>query len=329
MSYASGGLIQATDYNGFVGGATTPTGTINYVWSTGNGQYGYGQTALPTVSSTGVVYATQWATAINTINLISKHQSGSVTSLTAPSAGSLIAYLSAVTTSIATINTNHLANAVAGTTVVGATFNPGETVSNQQAAATFVITRTVTFNGGPDAARYFFNAGGRLNLIISAVNNDGSGRSGDMVSLLNGNIGGITNFAATTNSGRIGSGGTSATNLTSAGYYNITTSNTTIVQATSTTSGYTSDYANIFVSTNGVQGTNADNGTVLKFSIGMYSAARPTLPAPPAAAPGGTAPTTNTIVNDTINVTVNHHIDVVYPELTNITANTWGAVSIT
>ena len=45
MAYSQGGLIQATDYNGFVGTATQ-SGTINYVWSTGNGQFGYGQTAL-------------------------------------------------------------------------------------------------------------------------------------------------------------------------------------------------------------------------------------------------------------------------------------------
>jgi hypothetical protein len=54
MTYSSGGLIQATDYNGFVGGATT-AGTINYVWSTGNGQFGYGQTALSQVSATNTV----------------------------------------------------------------------------------------------------------------------------------------------------------------------------------------------------------------------------------------------------------------------------------
>ena len=44
MAYSQGGLIAATDYNNFVGTATT-SGTINYVWSTGNGQFGYGQTA--------------------------------------------------------------------------------------------------------------------------------------------------------------------------------------------------------------------------------------------------------------------------------------------
>ena len=57
MAYSSGGLIAAADYNGFVG--TSPSSTanrINTVWAVGNGQYGYGQTAVGTVSAGGVVY---------------------------------------------------------------------------------------------------------------------------------------------------------------------------------------------------------------------------------------------------------------------------------
>ena len=43
MTYTSGGLIQATDYNGFV--STTSGANVNNVWSTGSGDAGWGQSA--------------------------------------------------------------------------------------------------------------------------------------------------------------------------------------------------------------------------------------------------------------------------------------------
>ena len=96
MTYSQGGLIQPADYNNFVGSATS-SGGINYVWSTGNGQYGYGQSALSqAAASGGLVTAAQWASLINTMNAVGTHQSGSGTGYSAPTAGTLISYLSAV-----------------------------------------------------------------------------------------------------------------------------------------------------------------------------------------------------------------------------------------
>ena len=43
MTYVSGGLIQATDYNGFV--STTAGANVNATWSTGTTSAGYAQTA--------------------------------------------------------------------------------------------------------------------------------------------------------------------------------------------------------------------------------------------------------------------------------------------
>ena len=66
MTYTSGSLIQATDYNGFV--STTAGANINATWSTGTTSAGYGQTALATVSAAGTITATQWASLVNTIS---------------------------------------------------------------------------------------------------------------------------------------------------------------------------------------------------------------------------------------------------------------------
>ena len=66
MSYASGGLIEATDYNTLVGGnPVTSSGKLNTVWATGGSTAGYGQTALANVSVGQTVAASEWADLVN------------------------------------------------------------------------------------------------------------------------------------------------------------------------------------------------------------------------------------------------------------------------
>ena len=95
MTYSTGGLIQATDYNKFVqGGAAVDhnVANVNSIWGTGYGDKGYGQSGLlATVSTSNTVTATQWATLIARLNSISAHQSGSNTGITAPVTGGTIA----------------------------------------------------------------------------------------------------------------------------------------------------------------------------------------------------------------------------------------------
>jgi hypothetical protein len=83
MTYSVGGLIQATDYNGFA--STTTGGNVNVLWGTGTSDAGYGQsTTLATVSASGTVTATQWASLVNRISSIASHQGTTITARTAP-----------------------------------------------------------------------------------------------------------------------------------------------------------------------------------------------------------------------------------------------------
>jgi hypothetical protein len=317
MAYSQGGLIAATDYNNFVGtNPVTGSGTINAVWGIGNGQYGYGQTAVSQSASTaGTVTAAQWATLINTMNSVSTHQSGSGTGLTVPTAGSLITYLSAVSTDLGTYYTNHLNAASQGSTTTGTVYSPTATATNNTTYSGTVFTRTITF-ASADQARYFFNAGGQLNFVITSVgNNDGTSRSADAVTIIGTGLGGVSAFKATTNGGRTGSGSTVTTNTTSTGYYGLTTTATTLHQITTTSSTYAGDYVQLQWSTNGTAGYNADNGTVITLSMIYYSAHTSTT--------SGLYGSSG----DTLNITVNHRIDVVYPETTNL-GNSWGTVTI-
>lgn len=313
MTYSQGGLIQTTDYNTFVGSASnSSSGNINSVWSTGSGNVGYGQTALSqSATSTGTVTATQWSSLINTLNSVSTHQSGSGSGISAVTSGSTIAYLSSLSTSLGTVYTNRLNFATQGTTTTGSTYSPAFSAGNSYAAQTWTFTRTITF-ASANQARYFFNAGGQLNFVtISAVNNDASGRSGDWVTLIGTNLVNISAFRAQSNGGKSGTGGTVNTNNTALGYYNLTTTAQTIAKITSTTYTYTSDYVQVDVRSNGAQGANGDTGSIIYLDFTVYSQAHDSLH----------------LFNQTLNVTWNHRIDVVYPETTNLT-NSWGTVTI-
>ena len=328
MAYSQGGLIAAADYDTFVGVSPSSTAnTVNTVWAVGNGQYGYGQTAIPQVSAGNTVTAAQWATFINNLNSLRTHQTGAGSGIAAPTAGTTINYLSALSTQINSGYSGALLFNSQGTTTTGTATNTGFSNANTSSALTFSVSRTATF-ASADQARYFFNAGGQLNFVCgTATNNDGTTRSGDLVTLVNTNFISYPAFRAASGGGRTGTGGTANTNSTTIGYYQLTTSNQTLCQVTSATSGYTGDYILLQVLSNGAQGSNADKGTVITFTLTLYSGARTAIPAPPAAGPGGVPPTNNTTVNDSVNITVPNRLDIVYPETTNLT-NSWGTVTL-
>lgn len=310
MTYSSGGLIQATDYNGFVGGSNQ----LNTVWSTGSGDAGYGQTALATVSAGGTVTATQWASLINTLNSMLTHQSGSGSGISATTTGSVITYLSTLATNINTSYTNRLAFATVGATTTGTNLTTAWTNASTGSTLSGTWGARCAF-ASADAARYFFNAGGRLKFNFSASGSNGSGRSNEVVALA-GFMGGVATYGQRTNGGRTGTGGTLNTNNTALGYWNVTRNvNATIVSVTSTTAAYTSDTGSIYVNQNGTAGSYGDNGYNIDF-YGTLSSTSGTN------GPGGTY-----TFDDSLGVTINRSIDITYPETTNLT-NTWGTPTI-
>jgi hypothetical protein len=308
MSYAQGDLIEAADYNNLING----TNQLNTVWSTGSGDAGYGQTAISTVAAGSLVTATQWATLINTLNSTLTHQSGSGSGITAVTSGQRIDWLSTLQTNITTAYSNRVNANATGTAVTGSSLTTAWTISTTQGTDPGTAARAfgarATF-ASADAARYFFNAGGRLAFVCTAT---GTGnRSSAVVNLAN-YIGGVNTFRTTTNGGRTGTGGTLNTNDTTIGYYDLTTANATIVSVSSLTTNYTSDTATLLVRSNGPQGANGDAGSQVDFWLVLSSTS------------GGNA---GGSFDDSLNVTPDRRIDVTYPS-TGSLSNTWGAVTI-
>lgn len=312
MTYTAGQLVQAADYNGFVGGnAANVSGQLNTILGQGYGNAGYGQVSVGNVTAGGptLITATQWTTLVNGVNKVRKHQSGAgFTNIGTYTAGTLVNANNNVSGNLTTAYTGRLNYQAEGTTTTGSTVSPTFTAPNDTNSATFQFSRVATF-ASADQARYFFNAGGQLNFVIISVTNTGGTTRGATLATL-----AATNFSsmrvrAGNNSGRSGSGGTVTSSDTALGYYKSTTANATAVAINSTSGSYTGDTCTAFVKTNGVQGSNGDAGTTLTMSMQLFAA--------------GQSPA----FNDSINITVNHRIDVIYPSTTFL-ANTWGSVTI-
>jgi len=251
MTYSSGGLIQATDYNTFAGNTTAG---LNRVWSTGSGDAGWGQTDIATVSTSGIVTATNWATLVNNLSTTGSQSTTTITARTAPVTGNIVAILTNVATDITNCTTNRGNATSSGTqfgTFSGTTSKTSDTGSGQ-AAWTITFTHTVTFPSA-DQARYFWNAGGLVRLQYGksstgfTSDEDWNQLAGWCGSIY---ISGRVNSAAQTIAGQSytgttrigGTGGTQTTLATTTGWYQLTGSPATVFQLNNSTAPYSGEF---------------------------------------------------------------------------------------
>ena len=268
MSYAAGQIILDDEYNTFATGSASGTpnhgvANINTIWGVGNGNKGYGQgSTLAAVAAGGVVTATQWSTMTSRLSSIRNHQSSSYSPApSTPATGSLIQIL-----------TNFSASLSSGYSDVqtGQVYSRSSLASNNTDRTTgwttsTTTTVTVTF-ADADAVRYYFNSGGRIEFTFSRSGGTSTQKNTDWSNLCTdmGTI--LFNTNGTTASGYSGTFDTLATSI---GYYQMTTSNQTIVKKYNDTGNadYNLNYILIQAKSNGVQGSNADVGTILTFTI--------------------------------------------------------------
>jgi hypothetical protein len=294
MTYSSGGLIQATDYNGFA--STTAGANVNDIWSTGSGDKGWGQTALSTVSASGTVTATNWASLVNTISSMGSQTGTAITARTAPTTGNLIQVLAAINTDLTNITTNRNNAGANGSQFTGWSGTNSKTTSTN-GPFTITFNNTVTFASAA-AARYFFNGGGRIKLDYSktATGNLGDPEWNDLANTLCGDIY-FTGAAASktiasvayTGTTKIGGTGTPNVLSTGTGFYSLTPGGAavTIYRQYADTAPYTSNYIQTNVTLDG-------SSSVLTFSTTWVAADSDPISGGTASsgATPGTAPTT-------------------------------------
>jgi hypothetical protein len=312
MTYASGGLIQASDYNGFAGGdaGANVSGQLNTVLGIGFGNSGYGQTAVSNVSVAGQVTAAQWTSLVNGVNNVRKHQDGgSFSNLGTYTAGTTINATNDVSSNLTTAYTNRLASAASGPLVNQPSQNATQN-SSSAAEQTMTFTRTATF-GSSDQARYFFNAGGNIAIVIGTVTNTGGtsrGASlGNIVATLNGK--GMT--AAAQSPMATPAPYSETTDLTTNyGYYGQSTSLLTTYEISGSNYGaaYSGQTGKVQTKVTGTAGSYGGKGETISFTM------------------TGTSPAQSPAVNDSINITIAHYLQVRFPSSTYL-ANTWGGVT--
>jgi hypothetical protein len=263
MTYSSGSLIEAVDYNGFAN--NTVGANVNSVWGTGSGDAGWGQTGstLPTVAAAGSITATQWANLNNRIQSMATQTVTTITSRTSPVVGDTIGILSALNTDLTNCTTNRGNAGSSGTisdTWTGSTAKTTVTGSGQ-AAWTITWTHVITFPSA-DQARYFWNAGGlvRLDMSKSSTGTDSDPDWNTFASTVGQLfVSGRVNSASQTIAGtsytgftRVGGSGTPSPFATTIGWYSLASgaAATTMFQLNSAVAPYTGNFIRVTAAVN-------------------------------------------------------------------------------
>ena len=265
MTYTTGNLILATDYNSF---ATS----VNSVWNTN-----YGQNSVSPVAAGGTVTATQWATLNTTIASMASHQGTTITSRTNPTVGSIISALANVATDIASCVSNSANAATQGTqyTAWTGTSSKTSTTGSGTAPWTITFTQTITF-ANTTAATNFFNSGGLVKIQYSKTSTGLSSDSewNNFVNTVCGTIYLSSTGASKTINGvtytgttRVGGSGTPTILTTSTGFAQLTSSPTVIYKQFDSGAAYSSNY---------VQTTAQVSGAVLTLVTTWFDDGDPT-----------------------------------------------------
>ena len=240
MAYTSGDTILDDHYNGF---ATS----VNAIWGTGSGVRGLGQTTtVSSVSAGTTITATQWSTLLDRIRSISDHQGNdasiTIDTVTTPSAGNTISALTTLATDISTIDTS----AATATNAAGFGTAITDTADNTTAlTGTITQTDTLTF-ASANQMRYGFNAGGKVEVSWSLTGGTSDSKYDNWAALATA-CGTYQIFANT--SGKSGGSGTATTNNTNYGFYDQTSTPTTVFKQFEDSAPYTASYIELDLST--------------------------------------------------------------------------------
>ena len=240
MAYSSGGLVQATDYNALAG-------TIRAQWGVGSGAHGLGQStsAVSDVAAASTVTATQWTGLIQTINSCLAHEGQAQISPSSVTQGNLITYYGAITTGANAAYNNTISTGLALTdsaAVSATTASAWGTTGNRG----LLFTHNIAFASG-DAARYFFNAGGRLKLSFAKSGGSATSRNAEWAALATA----LGSIQMTGNDYiKVGGSGT-LSNLQHDGYYGATTSSVQKLLQYDGVGSYSSNYIASYVSVYG------------------------------------------------------------------------------
>ena len=247
MAYSSGGLVEAVDYNALAGRMRSQMGV-------GTSNHGLGQsvTAIADTAATAAVTAAQWTSLIQSANSCLSHEGQTLITPASVTAGNIVTYYAAIDTgtTLAYNSTGTTGLALTDSAATASTYSSSWGTSGNRG---LLFTHTVTFASG-DAARYFFNAGGRLKLSFAKSGGSSTTRNTEWAALATacGSIQMTHNDYV-----KVGGSGT-LSNLQHDGYYGLTSAP---VQKFNQTDGVASYSTNYIKSDIAWSGTAANGGS--------------------------------------------------------------------
>ena len=254
MAYTAGDTILDDEYNNLASSSSSPEG-INHMIGTGSGAYGLGQTTISTVTAGTTVTAAQWNSLFSAMDNLANHAEVTLTSTTARSAGDSIAIISALETDLESLGT-----AVStGCPSASGGLTQSSALQNADSSARWTGNHTVEFQVNFSTAnemRFFFNAGGKVQVETSRLGNGGSSatsKDSSMSELISA-MGRLTIGSTTT--ARSGTGETLTTNGLALGFHDLTSSYQTILRLTQDGSGYTSMFIDVQAKLNNSPGSS-------------------------------------------------------------------------
>lgn len=269
MAYVQGGLIEAVDFNTF-------RSQLLQIYGVGNGNFGYGQTAINVPSVSGglveVVKSLEWTNLRNAIDVCRLHQG--INGILLPPTGvlepgDLIIAHDGITDAqnfpqmLSDITANRL---TAPATSMTLTNNKSvQTVSNSWSNQASTIVDIVWPT--PDEARYFFNSSGRIRIQASRSGGAATSQNSAWSGLLS-SVGVVEiDHANVTNTGTVGT-------INSLGYYDLLNSSPSQIFQASPSGGGGGGYyyfnANNFrisAQVLGSNGANSANGDRVRLNI--------------------------------------------------------------
>jgi hypothetical protein len=271
MAYSKGNSPKSADYNSFVGAnpvtsayasSAAATKLVAALLGVGFGDRGYGQTtpAISAVAGGSQMKAVDWANLRTACSNIATYQGTSTASLPPASdfvVGQTVKSTFDWATYIASLDTNRLnTNGGASLTLVS---NSASSTRGATWSTTIISEFTATFPS-EDAARYFFNTGGTLNVVLAHA--DTSSPQNQNWNTILAALGTISVGARSTT--RSGSSGTPA----ALGFYNLTTAYQRVFDGTNIGTGaYSANDVLIDALVSSVAGVNGGNGTTVKIRV--------------------------------------------------------------
>jgi len=247
MAYTAGDQILDDEYIAFANSSSAPFG-YNHFAGTGSGVYGLGQTALGLVSAGDTITASQWNSLFTAMANVANHTEDTLTSTGAVTAGDTIAIRAALIADLATLAASVAGGCVNASGGLDAATTELTTASSAAAGNpsryndSHVVEHSVTFSTA-DQARFYFNAGGKIQINVTRTGNGGSSAT-SKDSSVDQLITGLGDFKlASQSSSRTGSTETQTGDL-AIGFYDLTADYQTICVITQDSGTY-SGFMNI------------------------------------------------------------------------------------